>query len=274
MKDFDGRVVLVTGAARGQGRCHVLNFAQQGARVVAVDVCRPDSRAIHPIADTSELDSLASEVRELGGEILTFPCDVTDRQGMKDVAQQAVTEFGRLDVVIANAALFNIAPTLEMEGEVWDRIIEVTLTGVWNTFAACTPHVKAAGNGGSLIAIGSTAAGKGIAGAGAYVAAKHGVVGLVKTLAQEYGPDFIRFNMVSPSSTNTTMLLNDDTRKLFIGDSDDEQALIDTLVGTHLIPVPWVEPQDISDAVLFLASDRARYITGTVLPVDAGYLAK
>jgi (+)-trans-carveol dehydrogenase len=272
--NLEGKVAVVTGAALGQGRQHVLRLVQEGVAVVAIDLARPDPSSIHPIGTSMDLESLRSEVTALGGTISIHECDVTAREDMRAIGRSTFKTFGRIDIVIANAALFNVAPAMDITGEQWDRSINVTLTGAWNTFVSFIPHMISAGNGGSVISIGSTAASKGIAGLAAYVSAKHGLLGLTKTLAIELGPHFIRANMISPTSTNTTMLRNEETIKLFTEGMLDQQRFEEVLKSTHVIPVPWVEVDDISNAMLFLASNLSRFITGSVLPVDAGYIVK
>jgi len=274
MYNLAGKVAVVTGAALGQGRQHVLRLVQEGVAVVAIDLARPDSASIHPLGTSVDLESLRTEVNALGGTVVIHECDVTAREQMRAIGQSTFDTFGRIDIVIANAALFNVAPAMDFTGDQWDRSISVTLTGAWNTFVSFIPHMITAGNGGSVISIGSTAASKGIAGLAAYVSAKHGLLGLTKTLAIELGPHFIRANMISPTSTNTTMLKNEETMKLFTGGVFDQERFEEVCKATHVIPVPWVEVDDISNAMLFLASDLSRFITGSTLPVDAGYIVK
>jgi (+)-trans-carveol dehydrogenase len=271
---LDGKVALVTGAALGQGRSHARELARAGADVVLVDVCAEDPAAIHPIATSNDLAEAADAVSATGRTALPIEADVTDEAAMEHVVDRTYEQFGRIDVIVANAAVFSVARTWEYSRATWDRVIEVCLTGAWCTTRAAIPRMIEAGLPGSIIMIGSTAATKGIPNMGPYAAAKHGLVGLTKVLAAELGEYDIRVNMVCPTSTNTTMLRNDPTRRIFTGGADDDELFAEAATATHLLQIPWLEPEDISNAVMFFATEASRGCTGSMLNVDAGYTIK
>ncbi|HEX4834630.1 MAG TPA: mycofactocin-coupled SDR family oxidoreductase [Trebonia sp.] len=268
-----GRVVLITGAARGQGRAHAVRAARAGADVVLVDVCAPDPAAAHDIGSAAELDETARQVRALGRRARAEVADVADFARMDEVVAAAVADLGHLDVVIANAAVFSMGRSWELTEQQWRRTIDVTLTGAWNTARAAVP-VMIAQRSGAIIFIGSTGSIKGAPNAGAYVAAKHGQVGIMKTMAIELGEYGVRVNMVAPTSTNTGMFSNPAVLDKFTGGTGSEQDLLARSRGKHVLPMAWLEPEEVSDAVMFLASDAASKITGVVLPVDGGYTIK
>lgn len=270
------RVVLVTGAARGQGREHALAFAREGADVIAVDACAPESSAAYDMATLADLEETAAMVRELDRRIVAARVDVRNFGALRTAVDSAVDELGRLDVVVANAGFISAAPLLDMSEDAWDDVVAVNLSGVWRTCKAATPHLLAGGRGGSLLLISSVAGLKGFGNVANYVAAKHGLVGLMRSLAQELSPHGIRVNTISPTQVDTDMIMNSTQYKLFRPDLEDPQRadFASASQSTHLLPVPWLEARDVSNAALFLASDDARYITGITLPVDAGALTR
>lgn len=272
-RPFEGRVALITGAAMGQGRSHALALAARGANIIAVDACAPDPAAIHPIGTKEQLDETCDRIGELGAHAVPFVADVAHDGAMAAVVARALDEFGRIDIAVANAAMFAVGTTLELDRATFQRVIDVDLIGAWETIRAVLPPMIEA-NEGSIITIGSTAATKGIPNMGPYVAAKHGLVGLTKTVANEVGPHSVRVNMVCPTSTNTTMLRNEPTRRIFTGGIDDDDLFVQAARATHVLPVSWIEPGDITNAVLFFAGDESRSCTGSILNVDAGYTIK
>jgi SDR family mycofactocin-dependent oxidoreductase len=265
MTGLHDKVVVVTGAARGMGRAHCERFADEGADVIALD--------IPPMAD--ELRDTATEVEKRGRRCVIRLADVTDLDGLTAAVDTAVSELGRLDVVVANAGIYDAGtPTWKLTEEAWRRTLDVNLTGVWHTVKAAAGHLGPAG--GSLVIISSANGLRGAAGAAHYAASKHAVVGLARSLANELGERRIRVNTVHPGAVGTPMILNESTFKRLRPDLDHpsvEDAAA-ALVARHLLPVPWIEPVDVANAVVFLASDEARYITGTQLVVDAGLLEK
>ncbi|OBA68976.1 3-ketoacyl-ACP reductase [Mycobacterium sp. 1554424.7] len=265
MSGLHGRVVLVTGAARGSGRCHCERFAEEGADVIALDA--PDA--------AGDLEQTAAAVAARGVRAVTGVADVNDFAAVAVVVDAAVAELGRIDVVVANAGIHPAgAPAWEISPENWQQVLDVNLTGVWHTVKAGVPHIGE--QGGSVVIVSSTNGIRGTANTAAYTASKHAVVGLARTLANELGPRGIRVNTVHPGAVATAMVLNEATFRRLRPDLDNPSAedAAEVLRARHLLPVPWVEPVDVSNAVVFLASDEARYITGTQIVVDAGLLAK
>lgn len=255
-----GRVALVTGAARGQGRVHAVRLAEEGADVIATDLRSPE-------ADPEGLAQTAAEVEARGRRVVARAADVRDEEQMRAVVAQAVAELGRLDVVVANAGVATMQPSLDPDGgETWRLALDVNLTGPWNTARAALPHVIEGGRGGSIVVIASTQSYKASPGMAGYAASKAGVLGLVRTLAIEFAEQMIRVNSVHPTTVWSPMLAE------LAPPGFDERQRRDFFRPVNALPVPWVEAEDVSNAVLFLASDEARYITGAALPVDAGAL--
>jgi (+)-trans-carveol dehydrogenase len=272
-----GKVAFITGAARGQGRSHAIRLAQEGADIIAVDLCGQIGTVPYPMATEADLAETVREVEALDRRIVATRADVRDYGAVKAAVQEGVAQLGRLDIVSANAGIFGFSPLENMDDTTWQDMIDVNLTGVWHTAKAAIPHLRAAG-GGSIILTSSTAGLKPIPNTGHYNAAKHGVVGLMRTLAYELAADRIRVNSVHPTAVDTDMIQNAATYELFAADLPEAERTREVLAPRfgqlNLLPIPWVEAVDISNAVLFLASDEARYVTGVTLPVDAGLLIK
>ncbi|NUS93345.1 MAG: mycofactocin-coupled SDR family oxidoreductase [Nocardia sp.] len=273
----EGKVAFITGAARGQGRSHAVRLAQEGADIIAVDVCGPVSGSDDiPPSTPEDLAETVALVESHGRRIVTAQVDVRDYDALRNALDTGVGELGRLDIVVANAGIGNGGETLDKTGESdWQTMIDINLSGVWKTVKAAVPHLLAAG-GGSIVLTSSVGGLKAYPNTGHYIAAKHGVIGLMRSFAVELGQHSIRVNSVLPTNVDTPMFMNEATMKLFRPDLEnpgrDDFAPVAQLM--HVLPVGWVEPVDISNAVLFLASDEARYITGLPLPVDAGSLLK
>lgn len=271
---MDGKVAFITGAARGQGRSHAVRLAEEGADVIAVDLCA-DIDTVTPcyhLARDEELQHTAELVERQGRNIVTRRADVRDLDELQAAFDEGLSTFGRVDTVVANAGIASFSPTLELGRDQWRDMLDVNLTGVYHTARAAVPSMIEAGNGGSLVFTSSIGGFKGIQNIGHYVSAKHGVVGLMRTLANELAPHHIRVNTVHPTNVDTAMIQNPGTYQLF-APGDPEPSVDKATPGftsLNAIPVPWVESIDVSNAVLFLASDEARYITGATLPVDAG----
>ena len=260
-----GKVVVVTGAAKGTGRVHCERFADEGADVIALDA----------EAAADELRSTAMEVENRGRRCATGLADVSELEAMTAAIDDGAAELGRLDVVVANAGVhLPGAPAWELDPQVWQRTLDINLTGVWHTVRASVPHMV--NRGGSVVIISSTSGLRGLPNTAHYTASKHAVVGLARTLANELGPRGIRVNTVHPGPVATPMVLDEATFRRLRPDLDNPTAAdaAEVLQARNLLPVPWVEPVDIANAVLFLASDAARYITGTQLVVDAGLTQK
>ena len=272
MGRVEGKVALITGAARGQGRSHAVRLAQEGAEIIAIDVCAQADSVPYPMATPEDLSTTARLVEDLDRRILTRQADVRDSMALADVVAEGIAEFGHIDILCANAGIASFAPSWELTDEVWQEMIDVNLTGVWKSTKAVIPHMLERGQGGSIIITSSTAGLVGFGNLAHYASAKHGVVGLMKVLAVELAQHHIRVNTVHPTTVDTPMIDNGAVRQLFVptvdGPSrDDAQGLMKAM---NALPIPWVEAVDISNAVLFLASDEARYITGIQLPVEAG----
>jgi (+)-trans-carveol dehydrogenase len=273
----EGKVAFITGAARGQGRAHAVRLAQEGADIIAIDICKQIASVQIPLSTPEDLAETADLVKGHNRRIYTAEVDVRDYDALKAAVDAGVEQLGRLDIIVANAGIGNGGATLDKTSERdWTDMIDVNLGGVWKTVKAGVPHILAGGRGGSIILTSSVGGLKAYPHTGHYVAAKHGVVGLMRTFAVELGAQNIRVNSVHPTNVNTPLFMNDGTMKLFRPDLEDPGPDDMKVVGQlmHTLPIGWVEPEDISNAVLFLASDEARYITGVTLPIDGGSCLK
>lgn len=265
---LEGRVAFVTGAARGQGRSHAVRLAREGASIIAIDIAADVSADNgYPPATRADLDETVALVRAEGREILARVVDVRNSDGMNAILAKGAAEFGgRLDVVVANAGIVSWGRFWEMSDEQWQTLIDVNLTGVWRTMKAAAPHMIEAGNGGSIITISSVSGIKSLPGQAHYSAAKHGVVGLTKTAAIELGEYGIRVNSIHPWGVATPMAAEDtNMAKLFTEHPHFGMSFASALPG-----LPLAEPDDISDGVVYLASDLSRAVTGTQLTIDMG----
>jgi SDR family mycofactocin-dependent oxidoreductase len=277
MGRVDGKVAFITGAARGQGRSHAVRLAQEGADIIAIDICDQIDSVDYAMATPDDMAETVRLVEGLGRRIVASHADVRDFGVLEQAVAEGVAELGRLDIVSANAGIVSSSMSTEMPEQMWQDVIDVNLTGVWHTCNATAPHLIAGANGGSIAITCSTASVKALGGGIHYAAAKHGVVGIVKAFANELGPHRVRVNGIAPTILNSPMVAdNIPLQRRFRPDLenptlDDALAVAESL---HVLPVAWIEPVDISNALLFLASDEARYITGAILPVDAGNLVK
>lgn len=273
----EGKVAFITGAARGQGRAHAVRLAQEGADIIAVDICKQIDSVRIPLSTPEDLAETADMVKNLDRRIYTAEVDTRDFEALKAAVDAGVEQLGRLDIIVANAGIGNGGQTLDKtsDGD-WEDMIDVNLGGVWKTVKAGVPHLLAGGRGGSIILTSSVGGLKAYPHTGHYVAAKHGVVGLMRTFAVELGAQNIRVNSVHPTNVNTPLFMNEGTMKLFRPDLEnpgpDDMKVVGQMM--HTLPIGWVEPEDIANAVLFLASDESRYITGVTLPVDGGSCLK
>ncbi len=278
MGRVEGKVAFITGAARGQGRSHAIRLAQEGADIIAVDLAGPveGMDRFYPGATDADLAETVREVEALDRRIVATKADVRDYAALKAALDDGVAQLGKLDIVSANAGIFMFGDqTQDVTDADWSTVIDINETGVWHTAKAAIPHLIANG-GGSMILTSSTAGLKGTPNVAPYTASKHAVVGIMRTLALELAPHSIRVNTVHPTGVATNMILNEAAFRLFLPDVEHptrEQAA-EVFQSTNALPIPWVEPVDISNAILFLASDEARYVTGTELKVDAGYTIK
>jgi SDR family mycofactocin-dependent oxidoreductase len=271
----EGKVAFITGAARGQGRAHAVRLAEEGADIIGVDLCDDIATVPYPLATAEELQETVELIEKTGRRAVVQRADVRRSAELRDAVAAGLAEFAHIDIVVANAGIAAMGTDLSDEDAeaAWDDVIAVNLTGVWNTVRACIRPMIERGEGGSIILTSSTAGLKGLTSPGAfgneaYGAAKHGVVGLMRQFAVELSKDSIRVNSVHPTGVDTMMVRNPAMEK-FLTEFPDAISSI-----TNLLPVEILQPRDISDAVLFLASDLARYVTGVTLPVDAGFTAK
>lgn len=271
-----GKVALITGAARGQGRSHALRLAGEGAGIIALDICRQIESVPYPLATPEDLEETARQVKELGQKVVTREVDVRDGEALTAAVNDGVAQLGGLDIVIANAGILSVGASFELSEQTWSQVIDTNLSGVWRTTKAAIPHLIAGGKGGSIVLTSSVAGLMGQPGIGHYVAAKHGVVGLMKTLALELAPLNIRVNSIHPTNVDTGMIMNEATYRVFLPDDPypTREKFAVPAGEMNALPVPWIEPGDVSNAVLFLASDEARYITGISMPIDAGAVIK
>jgi len=271
---LDGKVAFVTGAARGQGRSHARRLAEEGADIIAIDACATPDWLSYPLATEADLAQTVKVVESLDRRIVARRADVRDLGAVRAALAAGVAELGgRLDIVCANAAIISQpGPTWEIDLGQWRELLDVTLTGVFVTVKAAIPHMIAAGNGGCVVLTSSGAALVSGAGLADYKAAKAGVLSLTRTLACELAGHFIRVNAICPTAVDTPMIQNERLYRLFRPDLDnpgkeDVQAGFQAM---NLLPIPWIDPVDVSNAIVWLASDAARYVTGVTLPVDAG----
>ncbi|ABG99676.1 (+)-trans-carveol dehydrogenase (plasmid) [Rhodococcus jostii RHA1] len=272
------KVAFITGAARGQGRSHAERLAEEGADIIAVDICGEVGRTtnFYPAATEEDLAETVRLVEKHGRRIIAYTADVRDFTALEAGLSSAVAELGRLDIVAANAGIFQFGVEVpDIPVDDWRDVIDVNLTGVFNTCKAAVPHIVDGRRGGSVVITSSDAGVKGFARFGHYVASKHGVIGLMRTLTMELAPHSIRVNVVAPTNCNTDMIQNDAVWKLFRPDRENPtfEEFAEASSTLLALPEPWVEPADVSNALLFLASDEARFITGVTLPVDGGSAA-
>ena len=277
MGKVEGKVALITGAARGQGRNHALRLAEQGADVIVLDICEDVPTIPYGLATEDELQETAERVEKLGRRVVSAKVDIRDADLLNDFVARAVGELGGLDIVSANAAVCGFGNVLDLTAQEWKDTIDINLTGSFNTAKAAIPYILAQGRGGSVVFTASTCGLEAVPGIGHYNASKHGVVALTKTLAIELGPQHVRVNALCPTNAATPMFQNDATWRLFFPDVEnpsqaDAEAPNSAARQMHAIPIPWIEPDDITNALLYLVSDEGRYVTGTAMVVDAGRL--
>ena len=272
----EGKVAFITGAGRGQGRSHAVRLAEEGADIIAIDICHDVEGAL-PMATAEDLAETAKLVEALDRRVITRQADVRDLGALKAAVDDGVAQLGRLDIVLASAGVASMGgPAHKMKVDNWKHTIDINLSGLWNTARASIPHLITGGRGGSIVLTSSVGGERAMPNMSHYVSAKHGVIGLMRSLAVELGEHSIRVNSVLPTNVNTPMFMNDGTYKMFRPDLEspglDDIRPIAQLM--HVLPIGWVEPVDVSNAILFLVSDESRYITGVELPVDAGALLK
>lgn len=268
--DFNGQVAFVTGAGRGQGRSHAVAYAENGADVVVTDICENMETSDYPLASREDLEKTAELVEQTGQEALLLEVDVRDEAQVKAAVEEAVDHFGHIDILANNAGIWNLAHLHEMSEQMWDEMIDTDLKGVWLTSKHVAQHMVERGEGGKIISTASTAGHGASYRGGHYTAAKHGVVGLTRSLAIELGEHDINVNCVSPTGINSPMT------EMLIEEHGMEaiDELEDYTGHWNVMDEGPVEARDVSEAYLWLSSDAARYVTGISLPVDAGLMAK
>jgi (+)-trans-carveol dehydrogenase len=273
MSRVANKVAFITGAARGQGRAIATRLAQEGADIIAVDLVGPMDAVPYPLSTPDDLAETVRLVEAADRRIIPIVGDVRDQLSLDAAVAEGVKILGRLDIVAANAGIFILADSLSDVTEAqWAQTIAVNLTGVWHTVKATVPAIIEAGNGGSLILTSSLAGLRGFANAAPYVASKHGVMGLMKTLAIDLAPHRIRVNTINPTTVRTPMVVNEPSLRFFRPDLDHPtlEDVAEGLRSLQLLDIPWVETEDIANAALWLASDESRYVTGISIPVDGG----
>jgi SDR family mycofactocin-dependent oxidoreductase len=265
--EFAGKVAFITGAAHGQGRASALALAREGARIAGFDVARPLSYPGYGMGSREDLDSLATACRELGSDCLTFEGDVRLDADVTGAVDATVRRFGRIDILFNNAGICAYGLAHELTEEAWDAMLDINLKGAWLVARRVIPVMMGQGSG--VIINNSSVAGlRGMGRLSHYAASKWGLTGLTKSWAIELAPHGIRVNSIHPTGVNTPM--NDGLAAL---EGSTPREIAERSAG-NLLPVPWIEPEDVAAAVLFLASDRARYVTGAPLILDAGLLTR
>jgi SDR family mycofactocin-dependent oxidoreductase len=270
-----GKVALVTGAGRGQGRSHCIRLAEEGADIIAVDICDPVATVSYPMASAADLAETAAQVEALDRRCVSAAVDVRDFAHLQETFDRGAAELGGLDVVVANAGIASYAAGHEITDAAWTEMIDIDLKGVWHTIKAAVPRLLEQRSG-SIVVCASAAGLIGSPGLVHYVAAKHGAIGLMRGFANELGSHNIRVNAVCPTQVDTPMIMHEEIYRLFRPELDNptKEDIVEVSTEMNLLPVPWVEPRDVSNAVLFLASEEARYVTGLAMTVDAGISMK
>jgi SDR family mycofactocin-dependent oxidoreductase len=272
MGKLEGKVAFITGAARGQGRSHAVRLAQEGAHIIGVDLCGPIDTVPYPLGTAEDLAETVQQVEHLDRRMVGLKADVRDRAGLRAAFDEGVSALGRCDIVLANAGILTSSVGETDDEAAWKNTIDIALTGVWNTIKVCSPTLIEQGDGGSIVLTGSTssfvALSDGSGGNDAYIAAKHAVLGLMRCYANLLAPHSIRVNTVIPTGVNTPMIMNEHFGQWVENHADLVAPM------KNLLPVEVVEPVDVSNAVLYLVSDDGRYVTGSTMTVDAGFLAR
>jgi SDR family mycofactocin-dependent oxidoreductase len=275
---LEGRVAFITGAARGQGRAHAVRLADEGADIIAIDICGPVADCItYPPATAEELDETVRAVEAAGRKILARHVDIRDGAALRQVVADGVEQFGRLDIVVANAGVLNWGRLWELSDEQWQTVIDVNLSGTWRTIRAAVPAMIEAGNGGSIIIVSSSAGLKATPGNGHYAASKHGLVGLTNSLALEVGEFGIRVNSIHPYSINTPMIEPDVMTAVFA----EHPGYLHSFAPMPMHPSDhggrrhrneFMTAEEVSDVVVWLAGDGSLTLSGAQIPVDRGVL--
>jgi SDR family mycofactocin-dependent oxidoreductase len=272
MGRVEGKVAFITGGARGQGRAHAVRLAEEGADIIAVDLCDQVDTVNYPMSTEADFAETARLVEQLDRRIITRQADVRDLGQLEAAVKAGLDEFGKIDIAIANAGILSSGPAWELSVDAWQDMIDINLTGAWKTARAVIPSMIERGQGGAIVLTSSNAGLIAFPNLAHYTSAKHGVTGLMKTLAVELAPHMIRVNSVHPTTVDTPMVDNPQSYELLLGgvEGATRADAEDAMKALNALPIPWVEAIDVSNAVLYLVSDEARYVTGMPLQVDAG----
>jgi SDR family mycofactocin-dependent oxidoreductase len=270
---LDGKVALITGAARGQGRSHAVRLAELGADIIAIDICQQIDTVPYPLATKDDLQQTVAAVETFDRRIIARQADVRDATALRDAVTSGIAELGGVDIVLANAGVAVILADEPDPEQIFRDVVDVNMFGVWNTVHAAVPTMLEQDRGGSIVLTGSTQGltgrgGAGTAGMEGYCAAKHALVGLMRTWANWLGPHGIRVNSVHPTAVDTPMI-NNESMHAYMAENPGIAAAM-----SNLMPVPAIEASDVTSAVTWLVSDAARYVTGVALPVDAGFVVR
>jgi (+)-trans-carveol dehydrogenase len=268
---LDGQVAFITGVARGQGRANAVALAAEGADIIGVDICAQIDCVNYPLATADDLAETVAQIEALGRRVIATQADVRDAAAVRAAVDSGVAEFGRLDIVLANAGIISTDFSADRV-EAFRTVVDVNLTGVFITLEATRQHLIDGARGGAIVITSSLAGLRALGAGGGYTEAKHGLVGLMRSAATELAPHSIRVNSIHPTSVRTPMIENDNFYKLFRPDLENP-TLADAAPGMstlNLMPVSYIETSDIANAVLFLVSEHGRYITGITMPIDAG----
>jgi SDR family mycofactocin-dependent oxidoreductase len=272
---FSGRVALITGAARGQGRSHAKELARLGADIAITDLCRDLGSVGYSLATPEDLAETVRLVEEQGRRCVSATVDVRDLEAMLAFVDDARASLGSLDILVANAGISTMGSICSMGATEWSETIDTNLTGVFNAMRACAPHMRRQ-RWGRMIGISSMMGRSSNPGIPAYVASKWGVIGLCKSVAFELAGFGVTVNAIAPGNVSTPMIHNDVLYRLMRPDLDHptSEDVAPGMAGLHVQPVPWIEPEEITAAVVYLVSEAARHITGSVIDVDAGASAR
>ncbi|WP_336855497.1 mycofactocin-coupled SDR family oxidoreductase [Sinomonas albida] len=276
MGRVDGKVAVVTGAARGLGRAFALRLAEEGADIVAIDIAQKLSTVSYELGSPDDLEETAQLVRSLGREVVVGRADVRDRAVLADIVAGAFEALGRIDIVCANAGIFTGGPVETISEAEWESTLSINVSGVFNTVQAAAPFIRRGDEGGSIIITSSAAAERALPNVSAYAMTKAAVAGLTRNLAVELSAERIRVNSVAPAIANTKMALSEASIGIFLPQLDnpsDEEVRAGFSAMNARPDTPWVEPRDVANAVLFLASEESRFVSGLQLKIDNAFSA-
>lgn len=269
MKRFENKVVYISGAARGQGRSHAVHFAREGARIAIFDLCGRVGSVKYDLGTAADLAETVRLCEAEGAQVISGKVDVRDYDAVDAFTGGVIKSWGRVDVLVANAGILGFSRIVEMPPQMFRDMIDINLTGVFNTVRSVAPHMVERKHG-RIICTGSVCSSIGFPNLCHYVAAKHGIYGLVKSLAHEFGPDGVTINLVAPNGVDTGMILNESTYKLMSPDNPTLEAAKPAFATGNAIPLPFIKAEDVSKVVMFMASDEARHTTGSIVKCDLG----